>query len=479
MLKPRVRFAPSPTGPLHLGGARTALFNFLFARSQRGTFILRIEDTDKERSSKVYEEDIIQSLLWLGLTPDEPVVRQSERLDLYEEVIKTLINKGYAYYCFCSKEELEIKRQEQLTRGEPPRYSGKCRSLSPKEVNERLSRGEKYTIRLKVPEKIVYYEDYLRGKLAYDFRLLGDFVIAKSEREPLYLLAAPVDDHYQGITHVIRGDDHLVNTPKQLLIFKYLEWKPPIFVHLPLILGPDRSKLSKRHGAKSISEYRKEGYLPEALLNFLVLLGWHPSGDREIISLEEMIKEFKLEKLNKNPAVFNQSKLIFFNRYYLRNKKSEELLHLLNWETYGTWKENSFYAQNDLVYPLEKIFRIIDLGKERASVIPEILSSVDFFFVDFDYESNLLIWKDTPKEIIKENLLKIKEKLSHLNEGEFTSSQIKQILDDLSGENKGPFFWPLRVALSGKEFSPPPFEIAEIFGKQKSLELIDKALQKL
>lgn len=479
MIKPRVRFAPSPTGKLHLGSARTALFNFLFAKSQKGTFLLRIEDTDRERSLKEYEEDIINSLNWLGLYPDEEIIRQSERLDLYEKVIKNLISKGYAYYCFCSKEELEAKRQEQLTRGEVPRYSGKCSQLSPQEVNKKLDRGEKYVIRLKVPQRIVTYKDFLRGEIPYDFRLLGDFVIAKSEREPLYLLAAPVDDHYQGITHVIRGEDHLVNTPKQLLIFKYMEWKSPIFVHLPLILGPDRTKLSKRHGAKSISEYKEEGFLPEAILNFLALLGWHPEGDREIISLEEMIKEFKLEKLNKNPAVFDQGKLIYFNKYYLRKKQAKEIFEILDFSSYGKWINDKFQAVNGSFYDQTQILKIIEMGKERAKVLPEILSSVDFFFLTFDYPKELLVWKNMSFEEIAENLKRIKEEFQKIPPEEFISSKIKEVLERLSQNDRGPYFWPLRVALTGKDASPPPFEIAEVLGKERTLELIDKALQKL
>ena len=479
MLKPRVRFAPSPTGKLHLGSARTALFNFLFARSQKGVFLLRIDDTDKIRSKKEYEEDILDSLNWLGLYSDEEIVRQSERLDLYEKIIKALLDKGYAYYCFCSKEELEARRQEQLTRGEVPHYSGKCRQLTPQEVNQKLAKGEKYVIRLKVPERKITYKDFLRGEIPYDFRLLGDFVIAKNEREPLYLLTSPIDDHYQGITHVIRGEDHLPNTPKQLLIFKYLEWEPPIFVHLPLILGPDGSKLSKRHGAKSISEYREAGFLPEALINFLALLGWHPEGDREIITLEEMIREFKLEKLNKTPARFNFSKLIFFNRYYLKQKSNEDLIQLLDFSNYGNWQNDNFLALNGLNYSREKILKIINLGKERASVVNEILLTVDFFFKDFDYDKNLLLWKNSSFEEIKINLQAIENEFRKLKEEEFKSEKLKQILDNLAGENKGPVFWPLRVALSGKEASPPPFELAEVFGKEKTLELINKALKKL
>ncbi|MDT7868431.1 MAG: glutamate--tRNA ligase [Candidatus Pacebacteria bacterium] len=479
MIKPRVRFAPSPTGYLHIGGARTALFNFLFAKSQKGTFILRIEDTDKSRSLPEYEEDIIESLNWLGLYPDEEIVKQSQRLDLYEKVIKTLIDKGYAYYCFCTKEELEIRRQEQLTRGEPPRYSGKCKNLTKEEVNKKLSRGESYVIRLKVPEKIITFKDFLRGEIKFDFRLLGDFVIAKNERGPLYLLAAPVDDHYQGITHVIRGEDHIPNTPKQLLIFKYMEWEPPIFVHLPLILGPDGTKLSKRHGAKSIKEYRNEGYLPEALINFIALLGWHPEGDREIISLEEMIKEFKLEKINTSPARFNINKLIFFNRYYLRQKDSKDLLEIINFSPYGEFKGDNFYALNGNIYSKEKVLKIIEMGKERANTITEILLSVEFFFKDFDYDKNLLLWKNASFEEIKKNLEEIRDEFIKLKEEDFKSDKIKEVLDKLSQNEKGKYFWPLRAALTGKEASPPPFEIAEVFGKEKTISLIDKALEKL
>ncbi|GIW67237.1 MAG: glutamate--tRNA ligase [Candidatus Parcubacteria bacterium] len=462
----RVRFAPSPTGYLHLGGARTALFNYLFAKAENGVFILRIEDTDKERSRREFEEDIIDSLNWLGLFWDEGPIRQSERIDLYEKIIKELIDKDLAYYCFCSKEELELRKQEQLTRGEVPRYSGTCRNLDKQTVLKRKEK-ENYVIRLKVPEKIITFKDFLRGEIKFDFRQSGDFVIAKKEKEPLYVLANTVDDHYQGITHVIRGEEFILTTPKQLLIYQYLDWQPPIFVHLPLVLGQDRSKLSKRHGAKSINEYRQEGYLPEAILNFVALLGWHPAGDREIISLEEMIKEFKLEKLNKSPTIFNISKLNYFNRHYLKTKKPEELIDLLDFST---------YINN---YSYEKILKIIELGKERATTLNDILPSVEFFFKDFDYSAEMLIWKNTSREKIKNNLEEIKKEFAKIKEEDFRAEKIKEILDRLSGNNKGEYFWPLRVALSGKEASPPPFDLAEVFGKEKTIDLINKAIEKL
>ncbi len=475
----RVRFAPSPTGKLHLGGARTALFNFLFARSQNGVFILRIEDTDKERSTKEFEEDIIDSLDWLGLHWDEGPVRQSERIDLYQKIIEELLNRDLAYFCFCSKEELEIRRQEQLTRGEAPRYPGTCRNLTKKEALDKISRKVPYVIRLKVPEKIITFKDFLRGEIPADYRQIGDFIIAKKENEPLYVLANTVDDHYQGITHVIRGEEFLSTTPKQLLIYKYLEWPEPIFVHLPLVLGQDRSKLSKRHGAKSISEYRQEGYLPEAILNFIALLGWHPEKDREIISLEEMIKEFKLERLHKSPAIYNEAKLNYFNKYYLRIKKGEELISLLDFSSYGRWRDDNFLANNNLCYSYNKVLKIIELGKERAILLKDILSSVSFFFEDFDYPAELLIWRDVPQNKIKENLILIKKEFAKIEDEDFTSEKIKAILDNLAPQGKGEFFWPLRVALSGKDASPPPFDLAEVFGKEKTIALIDKALNKL
>lgn len=474
----KVRFAPSPTGYLHLGSARTAFFNFLFARSQGGSFILRIEDTDKERSKKDFEDDILNNLKWLGLNWDEEVVRQSERTLFYKNVIEELLTKNFAYYCFCSKEELELRHQEQLTRGEIPKYPGTCCKLTREEVLQKKV-SQDYVIRLKAPEKIAYFKDFLRGEIRVDYNQIGDFIIAKKEDEPLYVLANTVDDYYQGITHVIRGEEFISTTPKQLLIYKYLDWQPPIFVHLPLVLGQDRSKLSKRHGAKSINEYRQEGYLPEAILNFIVLLGWHPEGDEEIISVSEMIKQFKLERLNKSPSIFNISKLNYFNRYYLRVKKAEEILSLLDFSEYGKWQGNIFKANNNCFYSHEKILKIIELGKERSLLIRDILPAVDFFFKDFDYQTELLIWKNSLPEKIKDNLILIKESFLKMEEDNFIAEKIKLVLDNLSSVNKGEFFWPLRVCLSGKDASPPPFELAEIFGKEKTLSLIDKALNKL
>ncbi len=475
----RVRFAPSPTGKLHLGGARTALFNYLLAKSQRGVFILRIEDTDKERSKKEFEDDIIESLNWLGISWDEGPVRQSERIDLYQKVIKELINKNLAYLCFCSKEEIDLRRQESLTRGQLPVYPGTCKNLEPKEIEEKLNKRTPYVVRLKVPDKIITFKDYLRGEIKYDFKKVGDFIIAKNEKEPLYVLANTVDDHYQGITHVLRGEEFVSTTPKQILIYKYLEWTEPIFVHLPLVLGPERSKLSKRQGAKSIDDYRKEGFLPEAILNFVALLGWHPKTDKEIISLEEMIASFSLERINKSPAIFNNSKLYFFNRYYLRRKNSQDLIQMLDFSPWGQWEKDYFRANNEVLYSQEKILKIIDLGKERATTLNDLLTTVDFFFKKFDYDKDLLMWKNIDLDKIKLNLERIKKELEKIPENNFFSLKIKEVIDHLYFDDKGEYYWPLRVALSGKENSPPPQELAEILGKVKTIELIEKAINKI
>ncbi|MFN7088300.1 MAG: glutamate--tRNA ligase, partial [Candidatus Paceibacteria bacterium] len=308
---PRVRYAPAPTGPLHVGGARTVLFNWLFARKYGGSFIIRIEDTDVERSDPKFEKDILDSIRWLGLDWDEgPDIggsygpyRQSERLTIYAKYIKKLLDEDKAYRCFCSEEDLKAERQEMLSRGVPPKYSGRCKTLSKEEVEKNLKDGKFFLVRIKMPAKIVEVEDLIRGKVRFDTNLIGDIAISKKEDIPLYNFAAVVDDYEMKISHVIRGEDHLSNTPKQIVLQELLGFAHPEYAHLPLILGPDRTKLSKRHGAVGISEYRKLGYLPEALINFLSLLGWHVAGDREIFSKEDLIREFTLDRVQKAGAV--------------------------------------------------------------------------------------------------------------------------------------------------------------------------------
>ena len=354
----RVRIAPSPTGWLHFGLARTALFNYLFAKKNNGKFILRIEDTDIKRSEKKYEKDIIESLKWLGLNWDEgpdletsPLkvkafsgevskYRQSERTEIYQKYIKKLLDSKQAFWCFHSKEELEAEKNERMSRGKAPIH--KCRQergLPPISGGSPRSSG---IIRFRCPEKKLTFTDLIRGKLEFDTGLLGDISIARDEKTPLYNLSSVIDDYEMKISHVIRGEDHISNTPKQILLQKALGFsRLPKYGHLPLILGPDRTKLSKRHGAVSISQYKKQGYLPETLLNFMALLGWNPGTKKEIFSLDELIKEFSLERVQKGGAVFNLSRLDWLNGYYIRKMDLDELTkkcipYLLVWSSSKT-----------------------------------------------------------------------------------------------------------------------------------------------
>jgi nondiscriminating glutamyl-tRNA synthetase len=301
----RVRFAPAPTGLLHIGNARTALFNYLFAKRHQGRFVLRIEDTDVERSTDASIDRILEDLRWLGMTweegperegPEGPY-RQSQRLPLYLNYADQLIQRGKAYKCFCSPERLEVLRQEQLSRGKMPRYDGRCRSLSAEEVSKRESEGQRAALRFWVDGSRIVFDDLIHGKMNFDREGIGDFIILRSDGMGAYNFACVIDDHLMGMTHVIRGEDHLSNTPRQILIYQALGWQPPTFAHHPLILGPDHSPLSKRHGTTAVSQYREEGFLPEALLNYLVLLGWTPPSGKEILPLETIFREFSLDAI--------------------------------------------------------------------------------------------------------------------------------------------------------------------------------------
>ncbi|HEY2499217.1 MAG TPA: glutamate--tRNA ligase [Candidatus Angelobacter sp.] len=330
----RVRFAPSPTGQLHIGNVRTALFNWLFARQKRGTFILRIEDTDLERSEARYETQLMDDLKWLGIDWDEgpdvggpyPPYRQSDKMDVYRGYAERLIKEQKAYYCFCSAEELERDRQQAMAEQRQPNYSGKCRNLDPAEVERRRSSGEPAAIRLKIPEHPIRFYDIVRGDVEFSNEVVSDPIIVRSSGMPIYNYVVVIDDADMKITHVIRGDDHISNTPKQVAVYEALGLPVPEFAHLSTILGPDRERLSKRHGATSMANFREMGILPEALMNYLALLGWAPSGgDREIFSKEELIKEFDLERVNPAPAVFDTEKLHWLNRHYIKQSPPDRI----------------------------------------------------------------------------------------------------------------------------------------------------------
>lgn len=332
----RVRFAPSPTGTLHVGGARTALFNYLFARHNNGTLVLRSEDTDAERSSREHEASIAADLRWLGINWDEgPDVggrygpyRQTERLDRYALAIARLIEIDAVYPCYCSPEELDAEREEQQRRGEAPRYSGKCRELTKEQRRALEAQGRQPALRFAMPQRDMYVEDLIRGSVHFPAGTIGDFIVLRSDKTPAYNFAVVVDDNDMGITHVIRADEHLPNTPRQVALFEALELPLPLFAHVSMILAPDHSKLSKRHGATAVSEYREAGYLPPALVNYLALLGWSPGDDREFFTLDELTQAFTLERASKSPAVFDNSKLRWFNAHYVRQLPVSERANL-------------------------------------------------------------------------------------------------------------------------------------------------------
>jgi len=466
--KIRVRMAPSPTGQLHFGTFRTALFNFLFARSHQGVFLLRIEDTDRGRSKKEYEENILENLKWLGLNWDEEIIRQSERKEIYHSYIKKLLEKEAAYYCFCPAEELEAIKADQMSRGEAPKYSGHCQSIKPAEAQARIDRGDPGIIRLRVPQKNIEFEDLVKGKITYDASLFGDFVIAKNDNEPIYNLAVVIDDFESRISHIIRGDDHISNTPKQIIIQKILDFPRPEYLHLPLILSPDRSKMSKRKNITSVQEYRDQGFLKEALINFTAFLGWNPKTSKEIFSLEELVTEFSVKGVQKAGAVFNIQKLEWFNNYYIKHASIEKLYEL----------SKDYFAQPDSTE--EKIKKIITLQKDRVKKLSKLKTNSNFFFELPPYESSLLIWKNSAPETILNNLKIVKSRLENIEHSEWTFLNLKKIIDDLikdSGLGTGEIYWPLRIALSGLKESPPPLEIAEILGKEESLLRIQQAIE--
>lgn len=513
----RVRMAPSPTGFFHIGGARTALFNYLFTKASQGIFVLRIEDTDKERSKPVYEDNIIESLKWLGIEPDEgPTAggnygpyRQSERKEIYAKYLKKLFEQDKAYYCFCSEEELKAQREYQLSTGRAPRYSGKCSNLSKNEIEERLKETSSYVIRFRVPAKKIEFKDAIRGKLEIDASLIGDIVIAKNNGAPLYNFACVVDDYEMKITHVIRGEEHISNTPKQILLQKALGIPKVKYAHLPLILGSDKSKLSKRHGAASVLEYKEQGYLPETLINFMAFLGWNPGTEKEIFSLNSLIKEFSLEKVQKSGAVFNIKRLDFLNGFYIRHRSIKRLTQLCipyliqQGLIEPGFRESQFppaYGGREITQTFkvsqtkedvsfEALSKIISIYQERLKKLSEIPELVDFFFVKkLNYDKDLLKWNEMSDKELRASLDRSDEILSKIKEEDFEQTKLTEIIlqeaekfgKKIKGTgDRGYLLWPLRVALTGKKSSAGPFEIAEILGKEKTLKRIKQAKELL
>ncbi len=497
----RVRFAPSPTGLFHVGSARTALFNYLYAKKNKGKVILRIEDTDRERSVKEYEEDIMRSIEWLGLGWDEGPFRQSEREEIYKKYVMDLLESKKAYYCFCNKERLEEMRNEQREKKEPPRYDGKCFSLTKEKREEKINKGEQFTIRLKISEEdVVEFDDLIRGPVKFNARDIGgDFVIAKGDFSVLYNFACVIDDYEMQITHVIRGEDHISNTPKQILIQKALDFPSSEFAHIALTLGTDKSKLSKRHGAVSISEYREKGYLPEALVNFIALLGWHPGGENEIYGLGELIEKFSLSDCQKSGAVFDIKKLDYMNGCYIRKMSTEDLavrcipyLADAGFIKVG-FKENryppayggvrpeaNYYTTDEGEIHFPKIVQIVSLYQERIKFLSEVKDLLDYFFKDeLEFEKELLFWKDAGEGETEKNIDKCIEIVSSIEKWEKVAIEEVFLHEANKEKDRGRLLWPLRVALTGKKASAGPFDVAWVLGPEKTLKRLKMAKNRL
>ncbi len=478
----RVRFAPSPTGYLHIGNARTALFNWLFARANKGSFILRIEDTDIERSKEDYVERIMFDLEWLGLAWDEgPKVggkfgpyKQSERSKLYKEHADRLLKEGRAYHCYCSDEELNTRKREARKLGKTPRYDNRCRKLSAEEIKGFKDKGIKPAIRFKVPQKTVIVNDIVRGEVSFDTSLMGDFVIMKSTDTPSFNFAVVCDDTSMKITHIIRGEDHLSNTPKHILLFEALGVTPPCYAHMSLTMAPGGERLSKRTGATSISYYRDEGYLPEALINYLALLGWSPGDDREVMPPQEMMKEFKLEKLSKSSEAFDPTKLDWMSGLYIRQAKIDRLttLSLPFLEKAGFIKGKPSKAE------LERIKRIVFAVRDHLSHISEISSYVETFFSDTinikEKDAKEILKRADSKKVLEAFQKELKEK-TKIEEGDF-KPLIKSIEKKTNLKGKM-IYQPLRVAITGKLHGPELKIIIPILGMERCIKRINQILK--
>lgn len=477
MNKIKTRFAPSPTGDLHIGGLRTALYSYLFAKKNGGEFYLRIEDTDQARYKEGSVETIIEGLKWAGLKHDNTeLVYQSKRKELYQKYTQQLIDQGDAYYCFCSSERLEQMRNEQTANKQAPRYDRQCLGLNADEIKQKLDTGEKYVVRMKIPEGKTKFTDLVRGEVEFDHKEMDDQVLMKSDGLPTYHLANVVDDHDMEISHVIRAEEWLPSTPKHLLLYKMFQWEAPEYAHLSMILAPDKSKLSKRHGATSVLEFRNLGYLPEAVVNYISLLGWNPGDEREIFSLAELEKEFDLTKVNKAGAIFDIEKLDWMNGHYIRQKSQEELM------TLGLPYLQEKYGEALKAYSDDYIKAVIGLEQERMKKISDIALNVKYFFGKPEYMAELLVWKKSDKAETKSRLEFLINFLNEVPETNWTRSALEESLIaeiKQQGFGNGDTLWPMRTALSGEERSPSPFEIAEVLGKAETIKRLKEAVEKL
>ncbi len=483
----RVRFAPSPTGYLHIGGLRTALFNYLFARHNNGSFILRIEDTDRTRYVEGAVENLISILNWVGIEYDEgpfmdnsgkifqkgsfaPYI-QSQRLEIYQKYTDELLEKGYAYRCFCSAERLDFVRKQQMLNKQPPKYDRFCRNISKKE-SDILAKEKPFTVRMKIPDEDIKFEDIVRGKVVFQGTLIDDQILLKTDKFPTYHLANVVDDHLMEITHVIRGEEWLSSTPKHVLLYQYFGWEIPTFAHLPLLLNPDKSKLSKRSGDVAVEDYKREGYLPEAILNYVSLLGWSTENSQQFFTKEELIEKFTLNRCSQSPAVFDKQKLLWMNGEYIRKSELEKLF---------------FYAKPFLecakisLQNKDYIKQLIAIEQEKIKLLKEIPELIEYFFYPDDNikynEQAIKKFLSTEKQ--KQILVQLFEILK--NEQNFDKLNLENIIRNFCEKNDlktSEVFHPLRVAVSGRTQGPGLFDLLVLLGKDKVLNRIKISLKK-
>ncbi|MDR1401033.1 MAG: glutamate--tRNA ligase [Endomicrobium sp.] len=490
MIDVRVRFAPSPTGDLHIGGVRTALFNWLFAKNRKGKFILRIDDTDKVRSTEASVKAIFDAMRWLKLDWDEGPYNenlkyspycQMERKEkgIYQKYADELIAGKFAYYCYCTLEEVDAMRREAHVNKAPPKYDGRCRCLTYEQIEQKKKEGKIPVIRFKMPDSgVIVLNDIVRGKVKFDNFLLDDFVIIKANGMPTYNFACVVDDHLMEITHVLRGDDHISNTPKQMHIYNALNWRLPEFAHLAMILGSDGSRLSKRHGHMSVLEYRKEGFLQEALINYLALLGWSTEDSQQIFTIEDMKQKFSIGRCGTSPSIFDSAKLLWLNGEKIRSKTPEQI-----YELFVDWLN---YTNNDRLidnWDVKLLKSAIFLERNKIKLLKDILSLVDFFFTkDVDYREVAVQTvflseksKNVAKFVLTESLIRLS------NYRDFSATSLEKYARDLAVEKNiktSQVFHPIRVAISGRKQGPSLFHMMEIMGREEVVRRINIAINK-
>lgn len=487
----KTRIPPSPTGEPHVGNLRTALFNYLYAKKHGGTFLIRIEDTDRERSEEKYTRYLLEGFKWAGIETDEGVYidengkikekgkngpyTQSKRFNLYKKYAKELLDKDKAYYCFCTAEDLDKMRKQQAEQKKPPLYDGRCRNKSKQEAGQLLKKGAPHVIRLKMPKQgKTVFNDLIRGEVSFENALIDDQVLLKSDGFPTYHLANVIDDYLMGITLVMRGEEWVPSTPKHIVLYEAFGFEKPRFAHLPLVLAKDKSKLSKRHGAVSVMDFKEQGYLPQALINFLALLGWNPGTEQEIFSMAELEKVFDIDKVQKSPAVFNYEKLNWMNKEYIKNMNDDLLIEKL--KPYLVLKDK------------ERNKKIVRMLKQRMEKLSDFEELSLFLYEDLPkYNPEILVFKKLRNQEhalakTKQNLEKSVQILEKINPEEFISENMRDLFSQFCEQeniNRGEILWPLRVSVTGMENSPDVFDVIEILGLKISKNRIQSAIEKL